>query len=40
MEEFTQNLQTYMENNMEHEEGDMSWALAALTSEAASIEKK
>ncbi|CAI9262310.1 unnamed protein product [Lactuca saligna] len=37
MEEFTQNLQTYMENNMELEEGDMSRALVSLTSEAASI---
>ncbi|KAL4578764.1 hypothetical protein LXL04_014895 [Taraxacum kok-saghyz] len=37
MEEFTQNLQTYMENNMELEEGDVSRALVALTSEAASI---
>ncbi|XP_024970561.1 protein ROS1-like isoform X2 [Cynara cardunculus var. scolymus] len=37
MEAFTQNLQTYMENNMELAEGDMSRALVALASEAASI---
>nr|XP_043632656.1 DNA glycosylase/AP lyase ROS1-like [Erigeron canadensis] len=37
MEAFTQNLQTYMENNMELADGDMSRALVALTSEAASI---
>lgn len=37
MEAFTQNLQTYMENNMELAEGDMSRALVALTSEADSI---
>ncbi|KAK1425024.1 hypothetical protein QVD17_20367 [Tagetes erecta] len=37
IEEFTQNLQTYMEKHMELGEGDMSKALVALTSEAASI---
>ncbi|XVE61545.1 hypothetical protein DITRI_Ditri06bG0049200 [Diplodiscus trichospermus] len=37
MEEFTQNLQNYMQNNMELQEGDMSKALVALTAEAASI---
>ena len=37
MEAFTQNLQTYMENNMELAESDMSRALIALASEAASI---
>ncbi|KAL8268400.1 hypothetical protein R6Q59_002198 [Mikania micrantha] len=37
IEEFTQNLQTYMERHMELGEGDMSKALVALTSEAASI---
>ncbi|KAJ9542699.1 hypothetical protein OSB04_029205 [Centaurea solstitialis] len=37
MEAFTHNLQTYMENNMELAEGDMSRALVALASEAASI---
>ncbi|XP_022767171.1 protein ROS1-like [Durio zibethinus] len=37
MEEFTQNLQNYMQNNMELQEGNMSKALVALTAEAASI---
>ncbi|KAJ0836993.1 putative DNA-(apurinic or apyrimidinic site) lyase [Helianthus annuus] len=37
IEEFTQNLQTYMERHMELGEGDMSKALVALTPEAASI---
>ncbi|KAL8202063.1 hypothetical protein R6Q57_011210 [Mikania cordata] len=37
MEAFTQNLQDYMQNNMELADGDMSRALVALTSEAASI---
>ncbi|XP_076904571.1 DNA glycosylase/AP lyase ROS1-like isoform X2 [Bidens hawaiensis] len=37
MEAFTENLQNYMENNMEVAEGDKSRALVALTSEAASI---
>ena len=37
MEEFTQNLQNYMQNNMELQEGDLSKALVALTAEAASI---
>ncbi|KAK1406401.1 hypothetical protein QVD17_41698 [Tagetes erecta] len=37
MEAFTQNLQNYMQNNMELAEDDMSRALVALTSEAASI---
>ncbi|KAD0066206.1 hypothetical protein R6Q59_011486 [Mikania micrantha] len=37
IEEFTQNLQTYIERHMELGEGDMSKALVALTSEAASI---
>ncbi|XWS59542.1 hypothetical protein CRYUN_Cryun08bG0131100 [Craigia yunnanensis] len=37
MEQFTQNLQNYMQNNMELQEGDMSKALVALTAEAASI---
>ena len=37
MEEFTQNLQKYMQNNMELQEGDMSKALVALTAEAAFI---
>ncbi|KAI3796641.1 hypothetical protein L1987_39319 [Smallanthus sonchifolius] len=37
IEEFTQNLQTYMERHMELAEGDMSKALVAITSEAASI---
>ncbi|XP_071726319.1 DNA glycosylase/AP lyase ROS1-like [Rutidosis leptorrhynchoides] len=37
MEAFTQNLQNFMENNMELAEGDMSRALVALTSEAASL---
>ncbi|XP_024985327.1 protein ROS1-like isoform X1 [Cynara cardunculus var. scolymus] len=37
IEEFTQNLQTYMEKHMVLGEGDMSKALVALTSEAASI---
>ncbi|XP_076916157.1 DNA glycosylase/AP lyase ROS1-like [Bidens hawaiensis] len=37
IEQFTQNLQTYMESHMELVEGDMSKALVALTSEAASI---
>ncbi|PWA80060.1 DNA glycosylase [Artemisia annua] len=37
MEAFTENLQNYMENNMELAKGDMSKALVALTSETASI---
>nr|KAJ0214597.1 hypothetical protein LSAT_V11C400203760 [Lactuca sativa] len=37
MEEFTQNLQTYMEKHMELGEGDLSKALVALTSEAVAI---
>ncbi|KAI7751356.1 hypothetical protein M8C21_023453 [Ambrosia artemisiifolia] len=37
IEQFTQNLQTYMESHMELGEGDMSKALVALTSEVASI---
>ncbi|KAK8514840.1 hypothetical protein V6N12_057736 [Hibiscus sabdariffa] len=37
MDEFTQTLQNYMQNNMELQEGDMSKALVALTAEAASI---
>ncbi|KAI7741493.1 hypothetical protein M8C21_000189, partial [Ambrosia artemisiifolia] len=37
IEEFTQNLQTYMERHMELGEGDLSKALVALTPEAASI---
>ncbi|XP_048236164.1 DNA glycosylase/AP lyase ROS1 [Ricinus communis] len=37
IEEFTQNLQNYMQNNMELQECDMSKALVALTAEAASI---
>lgn len=37
IEEFTQNLHTYMQNNMELQEFDMSKALVALTPEAASI---
>ncbi|KAF2307575.1 hypothetical protein GH714_029822 [Hevea brasiliensis] len=37
IEEFTQNLQNYMQENMELQEGDMSKALVALTAEAASI---
>ncbi|KAI3797619.1 hypothetical protein L1987_32879 [Smallanthus sonchifolius] len=37
MEAFSQNLQNYMQNNMELAEDDMSRALVALTSEAASI---
>ncbi|KAD7477270.1 hypothetical protein E3N88_00406 [Mikania micrantha] len=37
MEAFTQNLQDYVQNNMELADGDMSRALVALTSEAASI---
>ncbi|CAK9168072.1 unnamed protein product [Ilex paraguariensis] len=37
IEEFTQNLQTYMQKNMELQEGDMSKALVALNPEAASI---
>lgn len=37
MEEFTQTLQNYMQNNIELQEGDMSKALVALTAEAASI---
>lgn len=37
MEEFTQTLQNFMQNNMELQEGDMSKALVALTAEAASI---
>lgn len=37
MEEFTQNLQKYMQHNMDLQEDDMSKALVALTLEAASI---
>ncbi|KAK9289663.1 hypothetical protein L1049_007821 [Liquidambar formosana] len=37
IEEFTQNLQNYMQENMELQEGDVSKALVALTPEAASI---
>ncbi|PON56099.1 DNA-3-methyladenine glycosylase I [Parasponia andersonii] len=37
IEEFTQNLQNYMQENMELQEGDMSKALVALSPEAASI---
>ncbi|XVF76277.1 hypothetical protein PTKIN_Ptkin13bG0253300 [Pterospermum kingtungense] len=37
MKEFTQNLQNFMQNNMELQEADMSKALVALTAEAASI---
>jgi hypothetical protein len=37
IEEFTQNLQNYMQENMELQEADMSKALVALTAEAASI---
>lgn len=37
MEEFTQNLHNYMQNNTELQERDMSKALVALTAEAASI---
>ncbi|GMI96634.1 demeter-like 1, REPRESSOR OF SILENCING1 [Hibiscus trionum] len=37
MEEFTQNLHNYMQNNMQLQEGNMSKALVALTAEAASI---
>ncbi|KAF5747831.1 protein ROS1 [Tripterygium wilfordii] len=37
IEEFTQNLQNYMQQNMELQEGDISKALVALTAEAASI---
>lgn len=37
IEEFSQNLQNYMQNNMELQEGDMSKALVALTPDAASI---
>lgn len=37
IEEFTQNLQAYMQENMELQEGEMSRALVALTAEAASI---
>ena len=37
MEEFNQNLQNYMHNNMELQEQHMSKALVALTAEAASI---
>lgn len=37
IEEFSQNLQNYMQQNMELQEGDVSKALVALTSEAASI---
>ncbi|KAJ6699285.1 ROS1 putative-RELATED [Salix purpurea] len=37
IEEFTQNLQNYMQQNMELQEADMSKALVALTAEAASI---
>lgn len=37
IEEFTLNLQNYMQNNMELQEGDMSRALVALDPEVASI---
>ncbi|KAJ6381634.1 hypothetical protein OIU77_030334 [Salix suchowensis] len=37
IEEFTQNLHNYMQENMELQEADMSKALVALTAEAASI---
>lgn len=37
IEEFTQNLQHYMQQNLELREGDISKALVALTPEAASI---
>lgn len=37
IEELTQNLQNYMEQNMELQEGEMSKALIALTPEAASL---
>ena len=37
MEEFTLNIQNYMQKNMELQEGEMSKALVALTAEAASI---
>lgn len=37
MEEFTQNLQTIMQQNTELQEGEVSKALVALTTEAASI---
>lgn len=37
LEEFTQNLQNYMEKNMELQESDMSKALVALTPDKASI---
>ncbi|KAF8042529.1 hypothetical protein BT93_A0993 [Corymbia citriodora subsp. variegata] len=37
MEEFTQNVQKYMQHNMDLQEDDMSKALVALTPEAASI---
>ena len=37
IEEFTHNLQNYMQRNMELQEGEMSKALVALTPEAASI---
>ncbi|KAJ8754087.1 hypothetical protein K2173_001985 [Erythroxylum novogranatense] len=37
IEEFTQNLQNYMQKNMELQESDMSKALVALTAEATSI---
>lgn len=37
MEQFTQNLQNYMQQNMELQEVDMSKALVALKAEAASI---
>lgn len=37
LEEFTMNLQNYMQDNMELQEGDMSRALVALNPEAASI---
>ncbi|XP_022982801.1 protein ROS1-like [Cucurbita maxima] len=37
IEEFSQNLQNYVQKNMEPQEGDMSKALIALTPEAASI---
>lgn len=37
LEKFTQNLQSYMEHNMELQEGDVSKALVAISQEAASI---
>lgn len=37
LEEFTLNLQNYMQDNMELQDGDMSRALVALNPEAASI---